>query len=109
MDPVRAVIFQLFSHKHLYAEGNVTEAHEDVRDGRPIWRGHRVFRPAPSVRRPRVAEEATEEAEEEEEGEVPTINLWSALILLVIVTVLVACALYLNFPLMNLYADFANS
>jgi len=62
-----------------------------MRDGRQIWRGHRAFRQAPSVRRPQVVTEAAEEGEEEEEEEVPQLNLWSALILLVVVTVLVAC------------------
>lgn len=61
-----------------------------MRDGRQIWRGHRAFREAPSVRRPRAVEEATEEDEEAEEEEMPSLNVWSALILLVAVTVLVA-------------------
>ncbi|GAA5834669.1 hypothetical protein JCM3766R1_003635 [Sporobolomyces carnicolor] len=84
------LIFQLFTHQHLFAEGHTSEIDADMRDGRPIWRGHRAFRQAPSVRRPRVVEEATEEEEEEEEEEVPQLNIWSALILLVVVTVLVA-------------------
>lgn len=86
------MIFQLFTHQHLFAEGHTSEIDADMRDGRPIWRGHRAFRQAPSVRRPRVVEEATEEEEEEEEEEVPQLNIWSALILLVVVTVLVACS-----------------
>lgn len=72
-----------------------------MQDGRQIWRGHRAFRQAPSARRPRVIEEAVEDGEEEEE-EVPQLNLWSALILLVVVTVLVACEPY---PLCRLLAQ----
>ncbi|GAA6059745.1 hypothetical protein JCM10212_001953 [Sporobolomyces blumeae] len=82
------LIFQLFTHQHLYAEGHSSEADANVRDGRQVWRGHRAFRQAKSVRRPRVVEEAVEEEEEEEE--LPQINVWSALILLVVVTVLTA-------------------
>ncbi|GAA5967451.1 hypothetical protein JCM3765_001879 [Sporobolomyces pararoseus] len=84
------LIFQLFTHQHLYAEGHSSEADASMQDGRQIWRGHRAFRQAPSVRRPRVIEEAAEDPEEEEEEEVPQLNIWSALILLVVVTVLVA-------------------
>ncbi|GAA5933333.1 uncharacterized protein JCM15063_001286 [Sporobolomyces koalae] len=83
------LFFQLFTHQHLFAEGNTSEMDADMRDGRQIWRGHRAFRQAPSARRPRVIEEADENAEEAEE-EVPQLNVWSALILLVGVTVLVA-------------------
>ncbi|GAA6023168.1 hypothetical protein JCM11491_003285 [Sporobolomyces phaffii] len=86
---VAYLIFQLFTHQHLFAEGHTSEIDADIVDGRPIWRGHRAFRQAPSVRRPRVVEEAAEDEEEEEE-ELPQLNLWSALVLLVAVTVLVA-------------------
>lgn len=84
------LIFQLFTHQHLFAEGHTSEIDADMRDGRQIWRGHRAFRQAPSARRPRAVEEAADDDVEGEEEEEPQLNIWSALVLLVVVTVLVA-------------------
>ncbi|GAA6044351.1 hypothetical protein JCM8097_002782 [Rhodosporidiobolus ruineniae] len=86
------LIFQLFSHTHLYAEGATSEEEAAAqRDGREIWgmRGHRAFRAARSVRRPRQVEEG-ETDDEDEETEEATMNIWVALGLLIVVTVLVA-------------------
>lgn len=60
-----------------------------MREGRTLkikgMRDRRVMRPARSVRKPRALEEDLDEEEEEEE--VPTLSLWAALVLLVVVTV----------------------
>jgi hypothetical protein len=74
----------------LYAEGHVDPDDPVVRDGRQVWREHRVFRPAPSARRPRQIESGVEDDEEEVEEETPQLNKWVALALLVVATVLIA-------------------
>ncbi|BGP17737.1 hypothetical protein JCM10213v2_005778 [Rhodosporidiobolus nylandii] len=83
--------FQLFTHQHLYAEGNPDPNNETLREGRPVWglKEHRAFKPAKSVRLQRRLEEGIDE-EDEEEAEEPTLNKWVALGMLVVVTVLVA-------------------
>ncbi|POY73204.1 hypothetical protein BMF94_3537, partial [Rhodotorula taiwanensis] len=81
--------FQLFSHKHMFVDGNVDPNDPTVRDGRaiPLIKRHRAWKPAKSVAKDRQVEEA---ANEEEEEELPELNKWVALALLVVVTVLVA-------------------
>lgn len=83
------VAFQLFSHKHMFVDGNVDPNDPTVRDGRaiPLIKRHRAWKPAKSVAKDRQVEEA---ANEEEEEELPELNKWVALALLVVVTVLVA-------------------
>jgi len=81
------IIFTLFTHEHLYAEGNLEDNAVDP-EGRVLFRDHRIMRVAKSVGRPRRLETA-EEGEEEEEKEECQLNVWSAIILLVLVTVLV--------------------
>ena len=84
---VAYIIFTLFTHEHLYAEGPVDENSIDP-EGRVLFRDHRFLKAAKSVRRPRQLESA-EDDEEEEEKEECQLNLWSAIILLLVVTVLV--------------------
>ncbi|GAA5888523.1 hypothetical protein JCM6882_008983 [Rhodosporidiobolus microsporus] len=86
------LLFQLFTHQHLYAEGATDPNDAVLREGRAVWglRERRAFKPARSVRRTRRMEEGLAEDEEEEEEEEPTLNKWVALGLLVVVTVLVA-------------------
>lgn len=80
------LVFQLFTHQHLYAEGRIEEA-DAVGEGRLVYGlgERRVMRPAKSVRKPRALEEDLED--DEEEDEIPTLSLWAALVLLTIVTV----------------------
>lgn len=82
--------FQLFTHPHLYADGDADPDDVNVREGRaiPLMKRHRAFKPAKSVAKERRAEEGLDEEEEEEE--LPQLNVWVALGLLVVVTVLVA-------------------
>lgn len=84
------LVFQLFTHQHLYAEGRTEEA-DAIGEGRLVYGlgDRRVMRPAKSVRKPRALEEDLDDEEEEEE--IPTLSLWAALILLTIVTVSQAC------------------
>ncbi|GAA6011543.1 hypothetical protein JCM10207_002653 [Rhodosporidiobolus poonsookiae] len=84
------LLFQLFTHQHLYAEGNADPNDEALREGRPVWgtKNHRAFRQAKSVRKQGRLETGQEEDEEEEE--VAQLNKYVALGLLVVVTVLVA-------------------
>lgn len=77
------LIFQLFTHQHLYAEGSQADT-EVAREGRSVFGRHRALVQARSVRKPRMLEE--EEGEEEEE-EIPLLNLYSSLLLLAVVTV----------------------
>lgn len=85
------LIFQLFTHQHLYLEGEPEDT-EIMREGRNLkikgLRDRRVMRPAKSVRKPRALEEDLDEEEEEEE--IPVLSLWAALVLLLVVTLLVA-------------------
>ncbi|ORY76541.1 Sodium/calcium exchanger protein-domain-containing protein [Leucosporidium creatinivorum] len=83
------LVFQLFTHQHLYAEGRSEET-DVTREGRLVYGlgDRRVMRPAKSVRKPRALEEDFDDEEEEEE--IPTLSLWAALVLLTVVTVLVA-------------------
>lgn len=85
-----SVAFQLFTHPHLYADGDADPDDVNVREGRaiPLMKRHRAFKPAKSVAKERRAEEGLDEEEEEEE--LPELNVWVALGLLVVVTVLVA-------------------
>lgn len=89
------LVFQLFTHQHLYAEGR-TEESEAIGEGRLVYGlgDRRVMRPAKSVRKPRALEEDLDDEEEEEE--IPTLSLWAALILLTIVTVRCASSLKLT-------------
>ncbi len=80
------IVFTLFTHEHLYSEGPVDENSIDP-EGRVLFRDHRFLRAAKSARAPRQLESA--EDEEEEEKEECQLNLWSAIILLLVVTVLV--------------------
>ncbi|GAA5987516.1 hypothetical protein JCM10908_001986 [Rhodotorula pacifica] len=82
--------FQLFTHPHLYADGGADPDDINVREGRaiPLIKRHRAFKPAKSVAKERRAEEGIEEEEEEEE--LPQLNKWVAMGLLIVVTVLVA-------------------
>jgi Ca2+:H+ antiporter len=80
-----SVAFQLFTHPHLYADGDADPDDVNVREGRAI---PLMKRPAKSVAKERRAEEGLDEEEEEEE--LPQLNVWVALGLLVVVTVLVA-------------------
>ncbi|TKA55541.1 hypothetical protein B0A53_02719 [Rhodotorula sp. CCFEE 5036] len=82
--------FQLFTHPHLYADGDADPDDVNVREGRaiPLMKRHRAFKPAKSVAKERRAEEGLDEEEEEEE--LPQLNVWVALGLLIVVTVLVA-------------------
>ncbi|GAA5839985.1 hypothetical protein JCM11251_006581 [Rhodosporidiobolus azoricus] len=85
------LIFQLFTHQHLYAEGATDPNDATLREGRQVWglRERRAFKQAKSVRRQqRRMEEGLDDEEEEEEE--PTLNKWVAMALLVVVTVLVA-------------------
>lgn len=88
LDP--SVAFQLFTHPHLYADGDADPDDVNVREGRaiPLMKRHRAFKPAKSVAKERRVEEGLDEEEEEEE--LPQLNVWVALGLLVVVTVLVA-------------------
>ncbi|GAA5891134.1 hypothetical protein JCM5296_004903 [Sporobolomyces johnsonii] len=81
------LIFQLFTHQHLYADARTAEEEAQILEGRQVWRSHRAFKQAKSVRGARQMEDAVDEEEEEE---LPTLNKWAALVLLVVVTVLVA-------------------
>ncbi|GAA5927332.1 hypothetical protein JCM1841_002210 [Sporobolomyces salmonicolor] len=81
------LIFQLFTHQHLYADARTAEEEAHIREGRQVWKSHRAFKQAKSVRGARQVEEAVDEEEEEE---LPTLNKWAALVLLAVVTVLVA-------------------
>ncbi|KAK4702012.1 Ca2+:H+ antiporter, partial [Phenoliferia sp. Uapishka_3] len=85
------LIFQLFTHQHLYMEGPTTD--EDR--SKPIWglpnhTSHRAFRQARSARQPKLATVEDGEEEEEDPEEIPQLSLYAALALLVLVTVLVA-------------------
>ncbi|KAM0748657.1 Calcium/proton exchanger [Meredithblackwellia eburnea MCA 4105] len=83
------LIFQLFTHQHLYAEGAIDDSADT---SRPIWGmgEHRALRNARSARRPKIATVEDGSEEEEDEEEIPQLTLWAALALLVGVTVLVA-------------------
>ncbi|KAL8293474.1 hypothetical protein RQP46_000175 [Phenoliferia psychrophenolica] len=82
------LIFQLFTHQHLYVEGHTDEADHS----RPIWGmgERRALRQARSTRRPKLATVEDGEEEEEDEEEIPQLSLYAALVLLIVVTVLVA-------------------
>ena len=79
------VIFQLFTHQHLYLEG----ATEDTDHSRPIWGmgDRRALRNARSTRQPRLATVEDGQDEEEDEEEIPQLSLYAALVLLIAVTV----------------------
>ncbi|CEQ41166.1 SPOSA6832_02856, partial [Sporobolomyces salmonicolor] len=81
------LIFQLFTHQHLYADARTAEEEAHIREGRQVWKSHRAFKQAKSVRGARQVEEAVDEEEEEE---LPTLNKWAALVLLAVVTVMTA-------------------
>ncbi|KAG0657444.1 hypothetical protein C6P46_006520 [Rhodotorula mucilaginosa] len=70
--------FQLFTHPHLYADGDADPDDVNVREGRaiPLMKRHRAFKPAKSVAKERRAEEGLDEEEEEEE--LPQLNVWEA-------------------------------
>lgn len=85
------LIFQLFTHQHLYADGSGADT-EAAREGRSVWglKNHRALRQAKSARKARRDLSVEEEEEEEGEEEVPVLNLYSALLLLGISTVFIA-------------------
>lgn len=80
-----AVIFQLFTHQHLYVEGPTVD--EDR--SRQVWGmgERRALRQARSARQPKLATVEDGEEEEEEEEEIPQLSLYAALVLLIAVTV----------------------
>lgn len=90
---VAYMLFQLWSHPHLFAEesGEHAVKHQERRLGK-----HRMFRQTKQEKRAvkaaadadAAAVEAGEEEVEEEE-ETPSINLWSCIILLLVVAALV--------------------
>lgn len=89
------LVFQLWSHAHLYTQTS-TSSHEH--EGHTTWTGHKILRPANSIRAqqpfPTLGNSAEgssrpEPAEEEEEEEVPSLNAVSAAILLALSTALV--------------------
>ncbi|BGP56441.1 hypothetical protein JCM8202_001819 [Rhodotorula sphaerocarpa] len=84
------LFFQLFTHQHLFADGGADPNDPNIRDGRaiPLMKRHRAFMPAKSVPKDRREEEGFDDEEEEEE--LPQLNKYVALGLLVVVTVLVA-------------------
>jgi len=85
------MMFQLWSHSHLFVDGSADQAPMQTRKlGK-----HTMFKEAKSVRKAQAAAGGggnsleNGEAEEEEEEEVPSINLWSCIILLLVVGALV--------------------
>ncbi|GAA5968250.1 hypothetical protein JCM11641_003783 [Rhodosporidiobolus odoratus] len=83
------LFFQLFTHQHFYAEGEQDPNDASIREGRQVWKEHRAFKQAKSVRRRRVQLEDGLD-DDDDEAEEPTLNKWAALVLLIVVTVLVA-------------------
>ncbi|KAG0143821.1 hypothetical protein CROQUDRAFT_162805 [Cronartium quercuum f. sp. fusiforme G11] len=87
------LLFQLWTHAHLYQETPNNSSSSGEQDGRPTFGGHRIMRIAKSVKtqNPTRITSATEDGEdqEEEEEETPTLNLFSSIGLLVLSTVLV--------------------
>lgn len=98
------LVFQLWTHAHLYSETSASSS--EPLDGHATFRGHRILRQAKSVRsqNPQIrrapafdeavvdGRDATEthaEDEDEEDEEVPTLNLVSAIVLLAASTALV--------------------
>ncbi|SCV70391.1 BQ2448_1785 [Microbotryum intermedium] len=88
--------FQLFTHPHLYVEAAQQGNGEDFTKKLKLGKKKKTaFKPAKSVRKPRQPVVGPEEGgiqgeDDEDDEEVPTLTLWAALGLLVVVTVLIA-------------------
>lgn len=86
------LIFQLWSHAHIYTQ---TATNPQPNEGLTTWTGHKILQPANSVRAQqpllvtRDSGEGSCHPDPDDEEEVPTLNAVSAVILLVVSTVLV--------------------